>query len=1809
MGLPLFFVGLVSLAFSQLESEQGQKYETASQIVTAIEKSLASNQKLLDTLRATRANIVTADREQILIDLGNLQKTDGVDSQSVEKFRSQFQDIENRLNEKTVVIEQRLAMAQNRVSDSRDLFADLKESFGGRLEEAKTPLLTLDENLAGAEAELNALSVMINGVTKDFAYEYSLLSKSTSDVASSLIPSPPTSEPLPASSMNVSKSVASAFDSINPGRNNPNDRFAPAIRPSSGKVPSTISSTSSGDDKEVISRLINELESSKTVQTELSVDSAELKTDLRKAYREIVSLQNNLKESKMLIDELEKSKESFYQISDGGPATAKAFTERIKSLERELENARQDLRQSRQSLLLEQQRSNSMISTITTELERTRKELDNARLAVNQNGGDGARLAYLESELSKAKRALEMSRFNSANLSDEDKVNLQNELRKSLGEIARMQIELGQMEDLKDELAQLKSTMELMEGAPTRGANPEFVNKLLIELNAANAELELLKQSNSSDREGLTAGVSTLEGELFATKQQLAKVRDEFAQSKKNMAKREFEFAETIKRLEEEAQEAQVVLQNAAIAPMPTVPYVSEMEENLANSEGRIRLLSEQFANEQARAGEVIDKLQEELVIAQARHKETLDQLSRREFDLKEKTNEVGLIDNQKKKLEEELEVVKVIAGQLQDLNQVLEETKETQIVQTSTSDEVLSSLRDELNRMKVELVVTADERDKFRDESAEKIASLERQLEDSRNEMVEEQEIFYASTNESKNLITELKTELDAARAEIAQMKATGASDSVETRQAVSQLQEALGTIRILKESLDEAEKASLEVDNLKSELADSMGLQLQKMKESDEEKAKLKENIQNLESEIAVLRNSNVGEGIAGIQKATELAKNLQVAQVEIQSLERRLLDAERVSIGALSDLEDEIASLKSENSELKMEISSLGPQEAQTIAQLEQKLAQALNELNSLQQNEVMGTQLAMLEEDNDRLSEELNLLRSQMNAPNTLSSTASADKGRADELEKQLQAALTRISDFEASSDILASADAELAMANQMIDNLTQSLEARDAAKTELEQKLNLAFERIENLQETVPAPVPDSSAGDLELTMAQQTIQVLNQSLDEKDQANMALSQKLEEATGRIEILEMTKPADSSVDHLEEIAGLQMEIDTLRSELIRAKEEVSVASPQPDLEMSQIQEELSNAVAESFELQMELEQTQLQIQEMEKLLSQKPEGSLDEYLAKSKQAEEEAQQRINELTLALRNSEQLRIETEDLMSEMERGMNAGGQDISNDPRFLALQQEMVGLQNDLIAAQQMKDPRIEQLEVALEDSRSDALKLNDEFKGVMEDFTKLKDELSALESENRRIREISLAQAREQSNQAGMALQTEINNLSRENANLMAQLSEKDRRIDGLRDDLAGSARNPKESELRSQLVQLQIKNQSLANGESQARRAGQQLRQDLSVAQENLRSAESRLRELERNAQSPLNRASPAQLAELDQLRSQNKSLQSQIQSMGNVPNRERMEAQIRDLNQQNMTYQIQLDREKIMVDDLKEQLADARSVKQEVLERGKSANMKVELLNVELSDARNRVDSLEKALVAARQAIRVLQTGGSESTLIPVSSTSSFNAGIDRTGNGLSRNSYNYLPSRRIELPRGLGDRSNTLQLDEGRSPSLSSLRSPASASVQNSARGNSSLQLKAKVQFLDNKNRPAGFTEFFLVEDNLDTIMANEGIQVPTGAGIQSPAEYWARSVQRGYRFPGVAARIRNALARASLKRIKTNSLGEGNLDRLAAGRYYIVGASTLGQVGVVWSKPITLNSGDNRIDLDLRDAAWAQ
>ena len=1730
LGLPLFFLGLVTLAFSQFETEVDVKNLTADQLADSISTEILKAEKALD--RFERSSINPSGKEfsklQKKINSGSLGQAD----QAI--LIAQLDGLKNRFNDREKLMISSIDQTSERLIGTKDIFNDLKENFSGRMEETRSALLALHENLSGTLVELEALSTMSSGMSKDLNYEVSLLTDQVDEKVLSSAPVPPVQTARAKPTTSLGRKISSVIQAREALPLRHSNTLGSNINLSKTPEFGKLSSPSPGDEDDLITKLRRELDDSKNFQTELSADSAELKSDLRKAYREIVSLQTNLKESKMIVDELENSKRSLYKTSDGGPATAQTVSKEINRLERQLEQAREDLRQSRQSLLLEQQRSNAMISSITTELERTRRELDYARQTAHSNGASFERLAFLERELAQAKRALEATQAQPLEPGSEDFVNLQEELRKSLGEIARMQIELSEKEKLQDELVRLKSTMEQIEDSPSRSASPAFVNKLLVELNAANSEIERLQDGNLAQRDGLSADVVALQDQLQRTQTELDQVRKDFASTKEDIATREFEFATTIKKLEEEAQMAESILQQASEGKMPVVPFVTEMEEDLAASESRVRLLSDQFSNEQKRATEVIDELTNELNLAQARHKQSLDQLARKELELTNRDQDLTSLTQQKKDLEEELEVVKVITGQLQDLNQVLEDTKESQNVQSLTSDQVFDSLKEELNRAKIELVVTLEEKEKLQDEFSLRLKNLETQLEDSQNEMFEEQEIFQETTNESKILVSELKTELDAARAEIAQMKRSGITESVETKQAVLQLQEALGTIRILQESLEEAEAANLEVDNLRTELADAMSGQLEKFQENENDKTNLQNEIENLEAEIALLRESNSGTQVAQLKSNSALQAQLSSSDEEIKRLNNILSQSEQLGVGALVSIEDELALLKNENDDLRTALHENTQTVDVTVEALQKELAYAKNQLNELEEAGASGEETFALKKLNEQLTIQNNEIRDQLGVKQEVPSMIE----KAMDLEMKLEMALAKIEQMDgqfgsADSPKLALLENELDQANSTINELNQQIESMISRQAEAE--LNLAM--IEN------SVTPDSSQG---------------MSSDEK-------------------------------------AAFADEINALRDELKKAKEDTASNSRSP--EMAALQDELRQAVAESFELQMELEQTQARIKQMEEVASLDPSRqTIDEISRKANEAQESAQARIDELSNALRNSELLRSETEDLVTALERKASQSS-DISNDPRFIDLQQEMLALQNDLISIQEMTDPRVKELENKLQNSRDEGARLNDELLGVMNEFSTLENSLNTLESENRRLRDVSLTNARIQADEAGESMQNQINGLTRENASLASQINEKDSRIQGLRDEMSKLASKKSDGFSRNQILQLQVQLQEAEDANSQAKLETQRVREELAFANRSLASLQSRMRDFENGGIQRNPQIDASQLAEIEELRSQNNLLKEQLASTSNLPSQNDLENRISDLNQRNLTLTVELDQERIIIDDLKNELSDARSIKQEVLERGKSSKLKVDLLNDELSDSKTRVKSLEKALVAAREAIRVLQGGGNQGSMIQVSNPSNFSNNI-RTSRTNPSSPSSYSSRRRDSLPEYAPVRPRNI---------LQSSSSPVS--VRNEEGGNANLQIQAKVQFLDNKVRPAGFTEFFLVDRKLSEILSAEGIKPPTQDGIQTHAEYWARSVQRGYQFPGIAAKIRNALARSSLRRIKTNSLGVGNVDDLADGNFYIVGASTLGQVGVVWSKPVNLNNGDNVINLDLNDAAWAQ
>ena len=195
-----------------------------------------------------------------------------------------------------------------------------------------------------------------------------------------------------------------------------------------------------------------------------------------------------------------------------------------------------------------------MIRSISTELERTRRELDYARTAAMNSGADSTRLLALERELAQTKRALQMAQTAPQDASSESYLNLQNELRKALGEMARMQVELGEKDELEEQLLKLRSSLEEVGESPTRSASPAYVNKLLIDLNAAKkevAEHELKTASGGVNFPKLSWPWRKSWKRPNSSSKRRKRI---FEETKKSMATRELEFATTIQALEEEAQ-------------------------------------------------------------------------------------------------------------------------------------------------------------------------------------------------------------------------------------------------------------------------------------------------------------------------------------------------------------------------------------------------------------------------------------------------------------------------------------------------------------------------------------------------------------------------------------------------------------------------------------------------------------------------------------------------------------------------------------------------------------------------------------------------------------------------------------------------------------------------------------------------------------------------------------------------------------------------------------------------------------------------------------------------------------------------------------------------------------------------------------------------------------------------------------------------------------------------------------------------------------------------------------------------------
>ncbi len=144
-------------------------------------------------------------------------------------------------------------------------------------------------------------------------------------------------------------------------------------------------------------------------------------------------------------------------------------------------------------------------------------------------------------------------------------------------------------------------------------------------------------------------------------------------------------------------------------------------------------------------------------------------------------------------------------------------------------------------------------------------------------------------------------------------------------------------------------------------------------------------------------------------------------------------------------------------------------------------------------------------------------------------------------------------------------------------------------------------------------------------------------------------------------------------------------------------------------------------------------------------------------------------------------------------------------------------------------------------------------------------------------------------------------------------------------------------------------------------------------------------------------------------------------------------------------------------------------------------------------------------------------------------------------------------------------------------------------------------------------SIMFDAVVTSYNGKSKEAFYTEFFVLNQSLNSLLSSNGIKIENYSGVENFAELWAQSRKNSFLYPDLQKRIRSILLdqvdKGSGKRVRTDINGGALVENLSIDKYFIIGCAALGKVGVTWNVPINLESGLNKVSLTLANASWSE
>ena len=168
LGFPLFFLGIFSLAFSQLAQTTDNAQISAEDLVSNIKAKLAEQKKTIDKLNAQLEDNPTAlDKTKVASNLNSISARESNADVEVNRLRSNLQGVEDAWSARRGELQKSIGDTSSRLSDSQNILDDLNDNFAGRFPEAQPALQVLNEAVERTASETQALEKLMEAARND----------------------------------------------------------------------------------------------------------------------------------------------------------------------------------------------------------------------------------------------------------------------------------------------------------------------------------------------------------------------------------------------------------------------------------------------------------------------------------------------------------------------------------------------------------------------------------------------------------------------------------------------------------------------------------------------------------------------------------------------------------------------------------------------------------------------------------------------------------------------------------------------------------------------------------------------------------------------------------------------------------------------------------------------------------------------------------------------------------------------------------------------------------------------------------------------------------------------------------------------------------------------------------------------------------------------------------------------------------------------------------------------------------------------------------------------------------------------------------------------------------------------------------------------------------------------------------------------------------------------------------------------------------------------------------------------------------